>query len=1065
MGTGYSRNDTSNNIADGNIINASDLDGEFDAIQSAFNASTGHTHDGTTAEGAPITVTGPAQEYVSTGSELRPKANNTYDLGSAANQWKDLYVDGTANLDAVDIDGGNIDGTTIGASTAAAGTFTTATATTGNITTVNATTVDTTNIEVTNIKAKDGTASATIADSTGVMTVASSVLTTTDINGGTIDGTTIGGTTPAAITGTTITGTSFVTTGDMTFGDNDKAIFGVSGDLQIYHDPINGSYVSDQGVGSLNLLGSTYIRIKDATDSNTAAEFNPTGASAFYYNNAQKLATTNTGIAVTGDATFADNGKAIFGAGSDLQIYHSGSGNSVISEAGSGNLLILADELQVLNAANTEAKATFNTDGAVNLYYDGSPKLATTSTGVDVTGTITSDGLTLNGSANQIVQWSKVGQEVWKMEQGNDAMYFLQDGVARAVYSTNGDISFYEDTGTTAKFFWDASTESLGIGTTTPNSPVDINTSTSGTHLRLTYVGVRTWNAGVQSGGAFAIRDANAATNRLVIDTSGNVGIGTSSPASALDVVGTVTANGLTVGGTEATFGGASGEYKIILEGSAAPRQNYIGMTGYDSLVLAADEDNLGTASDIQFRVDAKQVAAFSAGGDISFYDDTGTTPKFFWDASAESLGIGTTPNKELHVKNSGSNLVGDSQILIEGNTGGYGAGISFQSQLTGGSLAEMARITADGEQAWDTTAANQDANLRFYTSLDGTVAERMRITSDGSVGIGASSPAFNAGSGIEIERSGEATLRLQDTTNTANGEVRSGNAGLTFYAGAYGTSGAPFIWNAGGTERMRIDSSGNLLVNHTSLSDWTSTVGAQVRGTGYVIGTVDGDYPFVANRLTSDGDIMQFRKDGTTVGSIAAKDGDLTIGTGDTGVRFYDGGDAVYPVNASTQAGLDATIDLGRSDGGGTFRFKDLYLSGGVYLGGTTSANLLDDYETGTFTPTTAGDATGAFSSSEGYYTKIGRLVAIEILFDVSTNFTANAIGGLPFTVANLATLSSLGQCSITLCSTTPSEPVIASVSEGGTQAAFSLGSSGTTHAPNTTQNVYRFCLSYMTT
>ena len=208
MGTGYTRNDTVNNIADGNIINASDLDGEFDAVQAAFDAATGHTHDGTTGEGAPIEVTGPAQEYVSTGTEFRPKANNTYDLGSSGNQWKDLYVDGTANLDAVDIDGGNIDGTVIGAASAAAGTFTTATATTGNITTVNATTVDTTNIEVTNIKAKDGTAAGSIADATGVVTLASSVLTTTDINGGTIDGTTIGGASAAAGTFTTATATT-----------------------------------------------------------------------------------------------------------------------------------------------------------------------------------------------------------------------------------------------------------------------------------------------------------------------------------------------------------------------------------------------------------------------------------------------------------------------------------------------------------------------------------------------------------------------------------------------------------------------------------------------------------------------------------------------------------------------------------------------------------------------------------------------------------------------------------------------------------------------------------------
>jgi len=51
---GYTRADTGNNIADGNVVNSSDLDAEYDAIEAAFNNSTGHTHDGTAAEGAPI---------------------------------------------------------------------------------------------------------------------------------------------------------------------------------------------------------------------------------------------------------------------------------------------------------------------------------------------------------------------------------------------------------------------------------------------------------------------------------------------------------------------------------------------------------------------------------------------------------------------------------------------------------------------------------------------------------------------------------------------------------------------------------------------------------------------------------------------------------------------------------------------------------------------------------------------------------------------------------------------------------------------------------------------------
>ena len=69
MGTGYVRNDTGNNIADGNVINASDLDGEFDAVQAAFNASTGHSHDGTTGEGPQITTTGLADDAV-TGAKI-----------------------------------------------------------------------------------------------------------------------------------------------------------------------------------------------------------------------------------------------------------------------------------------------------------------------------------------------------------------------------------------------------------------------------------------------------------------------------------------------------------------------------------------------------------------------------------------------------------------------------------------------------------------------------------------------------------------------------------------------------------------------------------------------------------------------------------------------------------------------------------------------------------------------------------------------------------------------------------------------------------------------------------
>jgi len=102
-----------------------------------------------------------------------------------------------------------------------------------------------------------------------------------------------------------------------------------------------------------------------------------------------------------------------------------------------------------------------------------------------------------------------------------------------------------------------------------------------------------------------------------------------------------------------------------------------------------------------------------------------------------------------------------------------------------------------------------------------------------------------------------------------------------------------------------------------------------------------------------------------------------MYVGTGDTGMVAYDFGDAFYPYNPSTLSGRDGAISLGIASN----RFKDLYLSGGVYLGGTGSANKLDDYEEGTwlvemFDASSGGNQSA--STATGYYTKVGRLVHI---------------------------------------------------------------------------------------
>jgi hypothetical protein len=96
---GYIRQRASQ-IVNNEDADANDVAAEFNQIQAAFNSSAGHKHDGTSAEGAPITVTGPNQEYVSTDVAYRPSTNNTRDLGTSGVRWKDGFFSGTVTANA-----------------------------------------------------------------------------------------------------------------------------------------------------------------------------------------------------------------------------------------------------------------------------------------------------------------------------------------------------------------------------------------------------------------------------------------------------------------------------------------------------------------------------------------------------------------------------------------------------------------------------------------------------------------------------------------------------------------------------------------------------------------------------------------------------------------------------------------------------------------------------------------------------------------------------------------------------------------------------------------------------
>ena len=121
---GYTRQDTQNNISNGSVIDADDLDAEFNAIEAGFNSSTGHSHDGTAGAGVPITKVGPAQDLIVSAGALTPKTTNTLDLGTNSVQFKDAWFDGTVDTDDLTVSGDATVGGTLGVTggiTAAAG--------------------------------------------------------------------------------------------------------------------------------------------------------------------------------------------------------------------------------------------------------------------------------------------------------------------------------------------------------------------------------------------------------------------------------------------------------------------------------------------------------------------------------------------------------------------------------------------------------------------------------------------------------------------------------------------------------------------------------------------------------------------------------------------------------------------------------------------------------------------------------------------------------------------------------------------------------------------------------
>tara|TARA_E500000081_G_C6125838_1_gene350705 strand:- start:161 stop:2200 length:2040 start_codon:yes stop_codon:yes gene_type:complete len=432
-----------------------------------------------------------------------------------------------------------------------------------------------------------------------------------------------------------------------------------------------------------------------------------------------------------------------------------------------------------------------------------------------------------------------------------------------------------------------------------------------------------------------------------------------------------------------ATFNSTINGLTLAAGGISGPATQNFALNTPHSLRINIDSDN--NATDQDFIIGNNQTAVNQSNVLFKVQENG-------------NVGIGTSsPQAELDVRGNMALVNGSPDIYI-----GTTSASHYNWRIAAQEVVDTGFEIAVGTQSAGSSAPSD------------TYATKFVLMANGRCGIGTTNPS----SLLHME-SGNAHNKLSITSTASGGTGydavidllgSASNSEVQLNMGINGdadreqikTYQSAMTFRTNNTERMRIDSSGNLLVGttDTSLFNNTSGGGFSVGSNGITQiakqGVDSADPVLLLNQTGLDGEILRFYKDGSAVGSIGTTGGDLTIGTGDTGLAFNDFVDAIYPVNTSG-ANRDNAVTLGDS----AIRFKDLYLSGGVYIGGTGSANYLDDYEAGSWTPVLQNVTTSSISYYS-LYTKIGRICHIhaKITATVTSLPGANfAISGLPFT------------------------------------------------------------------